>query len=461
MAEGSTPVRVAIVGAGPAGFYATDKLLRAGGIEVELFDRLPTPYGLVRAGVAPDHPKIKSVTRVFQKAAALEGFRFHGNVEVGRDITHAELLDHHHAVIYTYGAALDRRLGIPGEDLPGSVPATEFVAWYNGHPDAADHQFDLRGPRAVVIGNGNVAVDVARMLMLTQGELSVTDTSDTAIAALAQSGIEEVVILGRRGPAQAAYTTPELRELGELEDADVVVDPADVVLDAASAAWLEGDDADRTARDNVEIVQEYAARTPHGHAKRVVLRFLASPVEILGTDRVEGLRIVRNELVVGEHGTQRARATGEEEVIDCSLVLRSVGYRGAGLEGLPFDDAAGTILNDDGRVLSEPGRAPLPGVYTAGWIKRGPSGVIGTNKKCAHETVDHLLEDLEAGVLAQPPAGAQELDALLDARGATRIDFPAWERIDEHETTTGEAQGRPRVKLLRREHLLERARGGS
>ena len=204
MAEGSTPVRVAIVGAGPAGFYATDKLLRAGGIEVELFDRLPTPYGLVRAGVAPDHPKIKSVTRVFQKAAALEGFRFHGNVEVGRDITHAELLDHHHAVIYTYGAALDRRLGIPGEDLPGSVPATEFVAWYNGHPDAADHQFDLRGPRAVVIGNGNVAVDVARMLMLTQGELSVTDTSDTAIAALAQSGIEEVVILGRRGPAQGA-----------------------------------------------------------------------------------------------------------------------------------------------------------------------------------------------------------------------------------------------------------------
>ena len=458
---GSQPAltRVAVVGAGPAGFYATDKLLKAGGIAVELFDRLPTPWGLVRAGVAPDHPKIKSVTRVFEKTAKLEGFRFHGNVEVGSDITHDELLAHHDAVIYTYGAALDRKLGIPGEELPGSVPATEFVAWYNGHPDAVHHEFDLRGPRAVVIGNGNVALDVARMLVLTQDELAVTDTADDAIAALAASGVEEVVVLGRRGPAQAAYTTPELRELGELLDADVIVDAADVELDPVSAAWLESEDADRTARDNVEVVRTYAVRDAHGHAKRIVLRFLASPVEIVGTDRVEGVRIVRNELLADEHGHLRAHHTDVEETIDCTLVLRSVGYRGAGIEGLPFDERSGTILNDGGRVLQEPGGAPLPGAYTAGWIKRGPSGVIGTNKKCAHETVDLLLEDRAAGRLPAPEHSAAELDALLDARGATRIDYAAWERINEHERAAGEAQGRPRVKLTHREHLLDKARG--
>lgn len=451
-------IRVAVVGAGPAGFYATDKLLRSGGFEVELFDKLPTPWGLVRAGVAPDHPKIKSVTRVFEKTARLEGFRFHGNVEVGSDITHAELLDHHHAVIYTYGAALDRRLGIPGEDLPGSVPATDFVAWYNGHPDAAGLEFDLSGPRAVVIGNGNVALDVARMLMLTREELQVTDTTDAAIEAISQSGIEEVVVLGRRGPAQAAYTTPELRELGEMRDADVIVDPADVKLDPASEAWLEGHESDRTARDNVEAVCGYCERTPQ-HRRRIVLRFLCSPVEILGEDRVEGVRVVRNELIADEHGNLRAHHTGAEEVIECSLVLRSVGYRGVGIEGLPFDERSGTIVNDGGRVLSGPGGVPLPGVYTAGWIKRGPSGVIGTNKKCAHETVDHLLEDRDAGVLPAPPHGAAGLDALLSERGATLVDYAAWERIDEHERREGEAQGRPRVKLTRREELLDRALG--
>ncbi len=452
-------IRVAVVGAGPAGFYATDRLLRSGEVEVELFDRLPTPWGLVRAGVAPDHPKIKSVTRVFEKTAKLEGFRFHGNVEVGADITHDELLGHHHAVIYTYGAAKDRRLGIPGEDLPGSVPATEFVAWYNGHPDAVHHEFDLAGPRAVVIGNGNVAVDVARMLMLTQHELAVTDTADEAIEAFGASGITEVVVLGRRGPAQAAYTTPELRELGEMRDADVFVDPADVELDAASAAWLASDEADRAARDNIDIVRDYAAREPHGHGRRIALRFLRSPVEILGEDHVTGVRVVRNELIADDSGNIRAHHTQDEEVIECTLVLRSVGYRGVGIEGLPFDERSGTIVNDDGRVLTEAGGPPLPGVYTAGWIKRGPSGVIGTNKKCAHETVQHLLEDHEAGRLPQPPYGAAELDALLADRGATLVDYAAWERIDEHERASGEAQGRPRVKLTRREELLERGLG--
>jgi ferredoxin--NADP+ reductase len=461
-ASTSRPFRVAIVGAGPAGFYAADRLLRGErdlDVRVELYDRLPTPWGLVRAGVAPDHPKIKSVTRVYEKTARAEGFRFHGNVEVGGDVTHEELLAHHHAVIYTYGAAIDRRLGIPGEELPGSVPATEFVAWYNGHPDACHHDFRLDGTRAVVIGNGNVAVDVARMLVLGRDELATTDIADDALERLAASSIEEVVILGRRGPAQAAYTTPELRELGELLEADVVVDPAEVELDPVSRAWLEGEEADRTARDNVEIVQEYAARAPGGKPRRVVLRYLRSPVEIVGTDRVEGVRVVRNELLADEGGHLRAHHTADEELIPCELVLRSVGYRGVGIEGLPFDERSGTILNAGGRVLSAPGGPPLPGVYTAGWIKRGPSGVIGTNKKCANETVDLLLEDLVAGRLPEPSHDADELAAMLAGRGASEVDYAGWERIDEHERATGEAQGRPRVKVTRREELLAKSRG--
>src|SRR4051794_9418193 len=274
-------LRVAIVGAGPAGFYAAGSLLKEANAEVELFDRLPTPWGLVRAGVAPDHPEIKSVSRVYERTASLPGFRFHGNVDVGRDITHEELMAHHHAVIYAHGAAGDRRLGIAGEDLPGSHAATEFVAWYNGHPDACDARFDLSGPRAVVVGNGNVALDVARMLVLTRDELAATDVADHALEALAESGIEEIVVLGRRGPAQAAYTNPELLELGELTDADVVVDPRETELDALSRAWLESERSSATARRNAEIVAEYARRATNGRRKRVVLRFLASPTEIV------------------------------------------------------------------------------------------------------------------------------------------------------------------------------------
>jgi ferredoxin--NADP+ reductase len=451
---------VAIIGAGPAGFYAAERLLKdpANAVEVEMFDRLPTPWGLVRAGVAPDHPKIKSVSRVYEKTAALPGFRFHGHVAVGADITHDDLLAHHHAVIYSYGAAQDRRLGIPGEELAGSVAATDFVAWYNGHPDAAHREFDLDGRRAVVIGNGNVALDVARMLVLTSDELVVTDIADQALKALAASSIEEVVVLGRRGPAQAAYTTPELRELGELVDADVIVDPADVPLDSASRAWLQSDAADRTARENVEIVSEYAGRRPAHRRRRVVLRFLASPVEILGAERVAGVRIVRNELIADATGRIRAQHTTVEETIDCDLVLRAVGYHGAGVEGLPFDERSGTILNQHGRVLAEPGGAALPGVYTAGWIKRGPSGVIGTNKKCAHETVDNLLEDLAAGRLPEPRRSAQDLDGLLAERTPQRVDYAGWERIDAHERLAGEAQGRPRVKLTSRDELLAHGR---
>lgn len=457
--EQPRPFRVAIVGAGPAGFYAADRLLRdERPFEVEMFDRLPTPWGLVRAGVAPDHPKIKAVTRVYEKTAARERFRFHGNVEIGTDLSHDELLACHDAVIYTYGASRDRRLGIAGEDLPGSVPATSFVAWYNGHPDAAHHDFDLSGKRAVVIGNGNVAIDVARMLVLPREELQATDIADHAIDAIANSSIEEVVIIGRRGPAQAAYTTPELRELGELSDADVVVDAAEAELDSASSAWLESDGADRTARDNVEIVREYSSRTPSGKPKRVVLKFLASPVEIIGDDRVTAVRLVRNELKA-DGGQIRAVATDKEEILDCDLVLRSVGYRGSAIEGLPFDESAGTVLNAEGRVLTSSGGDALRGVYTAGWIKRGPSGVIGTNKKCANDTVDKLVEDMDAGLLPMSGRGADDLDRLLADRCPNRVDYSGWEKINAHELSEGESQGRPRVKIVDRNEMVEKSRG--
>jgi ferredoxin--NADP+ reductase len=454
------PLRVAIIGSGPAGFYAAGQLLSAGEtvVEVDMFDRLATPWGLVRAGVAPDHPKIKSVTRVYEKTARKDGFRFHGNVEVGTDVTHEELAAAYHAVLYAVGAATDRKLGIPGEELAGSRAATEFVAWYNGHPDYADHDFDLSVDRAVVIGNGNVALDVARMLALDVEELNVTDTADHAIEQLRGSKVREIVVLGRRGPAQAAYTNPELRELAELADADVIVDPADVVLDAASRAFIESDAADATAKKNVEIIQSYAQLEPQGKRKRVVLRFLASPVEIVGSDRVEGVRVVHNELVDAGNGRISARPTNETELIEAGLVLRSIGYRGSPLPGVPFDEQRGTIHNAGGRVTHVGTEDPLPGVYTAGWVKRGPSGVIGTNKKDAQETVDVLLEDLAAGKLPTPTASADGILEALEERGVEVVDYAGWELIDTHEKALGEPHGRPRVKLVRRvEHLFHAA----
>jgi ferredoxin--NADP+ reductase len=451
------PLRVAIVGSGPAGFYAAGQLLTAKElhVEVEMFDKLATPWGLVRAGVAPDHPNIKAVTRVYEKTAKREGFRFHGNVEVGKDVSHEELAAHHHAVLYATGSPTDRRLGIPGEDLPGSHAATDFVGWYNGHPDYRDLDFDLSPKRAVVIGNGNVALDVARMLALTSEELAPTDTADHALEALAQSGVEEIVVLGRRGPLQAAYTNPELKELGEMADADVIVDPDEARLDSVSQAAFDSGEIDKTTRVNVETVQEYSTRTPHGHRRRIVLRFLVSPVEILGADRVTGVRVVRNRLEESADGRLVARATDETEDIECGLVLRSVGYRGKPFAGLPFDEQQGTLSNDKGRVTSVETGEPLPGVYTAGWIKRGPSGVIGTNKKCAQETVNLLLEDLAAGKLPEPSAEVDSLIEVLHERHPDVVDYAGWELIDEHERGLGEPSGRPRVKLTRVEELLD------
>jgi len=445
---------VAVIGSGPAGFYAAGQLLSSGQpIEVEMYDRLATPWGLVRAGVAPDHPKIKSVTRVYEKIAANPAFRYHGNVEIGTDLSASELTSAYHAVLYAVGSPTDRRLGIPGEELAGSHAATEFVAWYNGHPDYADEEFDLSVERAVVIGNGNVALDVARMLALTPAELANTDTADHALHALAASNVREIVVLGRRGPAQAAYTNPELRELAEMQDADVVVDPADVVLDEHSRAFIESDAADITAKRNVEIVTAFAAFPPPTKSKRIVLRFLTSPLEILGNERVEGVRVVRNELVPSEYGLS-ARATEETEVIEAGLVLRSIGYRGSPIAGVPFDEHRATIHNDAGRVTDAQSGEPIPGLYTAGWIKRGPSGVIGTNKKCAAETVEALLADLDAGLLVTPTAEPEQLLQTLAERGVRVVDYTGWELIDAHERATGEPHGRPRVKLTSRDQML-------
>jgi ferredoxin--NADP+ reductase len=442
-------LRVAIVGSGPAGFYTASALQASDlDVEVDMIERLPTPWGLVRLGVAPDHPNIKAVSKAFEKIARAESFRFFGNVEVGRDFSHEELARLYDAVVYTVGAQTDRRLGIPGEDLPGSWAATEFVAWYNAHPDFQHLSFDLSGERAVVVGNGNVALDVARMLALTEQELAPTDATDDAISALARSGIREIVLLGRRGPAQASFTAPELAELGELAGADVVVDPAELELDAASAASLEA--GRETARRNLDILRGFAAREPAGKPRRVRLRFCVSPVQILGEGRVEAVEVVRNRLEQDADGSIRAVPTDEVEVIPASLVFRSVGYHGVPLPGLPFDDRRGTIANEGGRVVG------TAGVYVAGWIKRGPSGVIGTNKKDAAETVELLLQDAQSGLLAR--ASDETVEELLRERGAEFVEYAGWEAIDEHERAQGEPQGRPRVKLTSWQTLLERAR---
>jgi ferredoxin/flavodoxin---NADP+ reductase len=421
-----------------------------------MVERLPTPWGLVRLGVAPDHPKLKEVSRAFEKIASRPGFRFLGNVEVGRDVTHAELTRLYDAVVYAVGAQTDRRLGIPGEDLPGSWSATSFVAWYNGHPDFQDLSFDLSHERAVVVGNGNVALDVARMLSLTREELEATDTTEPAIDAISESGIREIVVLGRRGPVQAAWTPAELAELGELAAADVLLDPEELVLDPASEAELEA--ATPIVRRNVDVLRDFASRPAGGKQRAVRLRFRVSPVAILGEERVEDVEVARNLLEPDGRGSVRAVSTDEREVISCGIVFRSVGYHGVALPETPFDEGAGTIPNAGGRVL-DPAGTPVPGVYCAGWIKRGPTGVIGTNKKDATETIDHLLEDARAGALPRSPEPPHALEQLLAERGVDAVMYPGWEAIDTLERSRGEPKGRPRIKLRTWDELLDAARG--
>lgn len=436
-------LRIAVVGSGPAGFYAAGALLDAEmPIEVDMIERLPTPWGLVRLGVAPDHPKLKSVSRAFERIAEKPGFRFLGNVEVGRDLSHGDLRRLYDAVIYAFGAQTDRRLEIPGEELPGSWSATEFVAWYNGHPDYQQLPFDLNVERAVVIGNGNVALDVARMLALTPEELAPTDTTDPAIDAIGSSTLREIVVVGRRGPAQASWTTQELKEMGELAGADVSVDPAE--LEDAAAE-------DTPTKRNLDVLRDFAAREPTG--KPVVVRFLffRSPVALHGDTKVESVELVRNRLEE-QGGRLVAVATEEHELLEAGLVFRSVGYRGVGLPDVPFDERRGTIANDGGRVVGE------ERTYCAGWIKRGPTGIIGTNKKDAAETVALLLEDIEQGqVTHREEATPEAVEALLAERGVRAVLYSGWASIDELERTAGEKLGRPRVKLRTWDELLEAA----
>jgi ferredoxin/flavodoxin---NADP+ reductase len=448
--------RVAIVGAGPAGAFAAASVLRsAGDVEIDLFERLPTPWGLLRGGVAPDHQEIKRLEDTFDRQTLGRGCRFLGNVEVGLDLSHSELMRHYTAVVYATGAQTDKSLGIPGEDLPGSWAATEFVAWYNGHPDYRSLEFDLSARRAVVIGNGNVAADVTRMLTLSAAELERTDVADHALEALRESCVEEVIVLGRRGPAQAAFTSAELRELGHLDGVDLRVDPDDVELDPVSSRWLD-EEGTFTARKNTQLLREFAARPAVPDARRrIELRFLCSPVEIRGTAGVESIDVRRNEIVRSDDGALRARPVGDDvETIECRLVLRSVGYRAVPLPDVPFDERSFVLPNERGRVRSADGE-PLPGVYAVGWIKRGPTGILGTNKRDAEETIGCLVEDLRGGGLPQPPNPAREqIDQLLAERKPELVTTAGWRAIDAHELERGQSERRPRVKLASREELL-------
>ena len=454
-----SPVRVAIIGSGPAAFYAAEHLLKRPGVEVDMIERLPTPYGLVRGGVAPDHPKIKSVIAIYEKIAALPTFRFFGNVEYGRDVTRADLERHFHAALYATGAQTDRALGIPGEELEGSHSATEFVGWYNGHPDFRDRVFDLSAESVAIIGMGNVAVDVARILCLMPDEMRATDMADPAIEALSKSGVKDVYLIGRRGVVQAAFTTNEVRELGELPGADVIVRPEEAEVDAASADELAAGRA--SLKSKVEIVQGFARRPPAGKPRRLHVRFCLSPLEVIGDarGRVAGLRLARNELVRSESGAVVARPTGEVETLEIGLLFRSVGYRGVPLAELPFDGKACVIPHQRGRVCALETGTPLRGHYVTGWIKRGPSGVIGNNKADSVETANMLLADLDEGALLDPaePDRAR-FASLLEQRQPRLVTFPDWQRLDQLEVERGRPHGRPRVKFTSIEEMLEKLR---
>jgi ferredoxin--NADP+ reductase len=447
------PLTVAVVGSGPAGFYAAGALLDHDDLDVrvDMYERLATPWGLVRAGVAPDHPKIKSVSSVYAKIASEESFRFFGNVHVGGpdgDVTREELAERYDAVIYTVGAQSDRKLGIPGEDLPGCEAALDFVGWYNGHPDFTDRSFDLSSRRAVVIGAGNVALDVARILCSPVSRLGKTDIADHALQALAESSIEEVVVVGRRGPAQAAFTTPELKELPEYTESGVIVHPEDLP-DAA-----DDDALPRAVKRNVAIMRGYATGETALGERHIALRFLRSPIELRGDGKVEEIVLGRNELKVGEDGWVSAVDTGERETLEAGLVFRAVGYKGLSIPGLPYDERKGVIPNDNGRVEGTERE------YVAGWIKRGPTGIIGTNKKCAVETVTQLVADLDSGRLKRHDSDrTHDIEQWLAQRQPHLVTEAGWQLIDAAERAAGEPDGRPRVKLTDRERLLDVALG--
>lgn len=433
------PLRVAVVGSGPAGLYTAEAIVKQHpSAQVDVLDRLPTPYGLVRYGVAPDHPSIKSIARYLQRVLEHPGVRFLGCVQFGRDVTRDDLLDCYDAVVYATGAMVDRRLGIPGEDLPGSVAATDFVNWYCGHPDAADHTFNLEAKSVAVLGVGNVAVDVVRILARRAEELSTTDIPDPVLSALAESSVREISMIGRRGPAHAKFTTKELRELGRLPSATVRIDPADLELDPASAELAE---SDRRVRGNMKVMREWmtsadSAAEAAGADRHIEVRFWRRPVEILGEGRVEELRLERTAL--DEDG--RVVGTGEYETIPVGMVLRSVGYQSVPLPGVPFDDRAKVVPNEAGRVRTPDGEV-CEREYVSGWLKRGPTGVIGTNKSDAAETVASLLEDVT-------PGGRPGATELLASSNVDVVSYDRWLAIDAEEVKLARSLGRgERVKL--------------
>lgn len=440
-------LHVAIVGAGPAAFYAAEGLVRKSQVKVDMFDRLPHPYGLVRAGVAPDHAATKGVESTFAATAAKRNFAYFLNVEVGKHISHADLEDRYHAVIYAVGAATDKRLGITGEDLPGSIPATEFVAWYNGHPDYVDFDVDLSTERAVVVGNGNVALDVARILVSDPDDLATTDIADHALARLRESQVTEVVLLARRGVAQAAYTNSEFLALGEVDGVDVIIDPDELVLDPATAAALSDDTLDSTIATKIRLAREFAERPVTDGNRRIVFRFLVSPLELSGDGRAETLTCVRN---VYAEGTERIAVTPTEERFDIStgLVLRAIGYRGLPVTDLPFDEVKGVVPNTDGRVQTGADGDVIAGLYVTGWIKRGATGGIGMNRMCGQQTAEAVLRDFVDGALSAPTISRADVADIVGTNGARRIDLDGWKAIDAAERAAGKEAGRRRVKII-------------
>jgi ferredoxin--NADP+ reductase len=422
------PLTVAIVGSGPAAMYAADELLTQHGVGVNVFEKLPTPYGLVRAGVAPDHQNTKRVTRLFDRVSRHRRFRFYLNVEIGKHLSHADLLAHHHAVLYAVGAPNDRRLEIDGMGLPGTGTATELVAWINGLPDFADLPVDLSHERAVIIGNGNVALDVARVLTADPDDLAHTDISDYALEALRRSAVREVVIAARRGPAHSAFTLPEL--VGLTGTSEVVLDAGDHQRVASDLATV----SDKLTKNKLEILTKLGDASAPASRPRIRLAYQLTPQRVLGQQRAAGAEF---------------SVTGTEEVrrLEAGLVLTSIGYRGKAIRDLPFDESAAVVPNEGGRVVDPESRRPVPGAYVAGWIKRGPTGFIGTNKSCSLQTVQALVADFNAGRLTDPVAKSDALAKLVYARQPDVVDSAGWRAIDAAEIARGDRDGRPRNKF--------------
>jgi len=449
----SDPLRIAIVGSGPSGFYATEALFKSGlRIQVDMYERLPVPYGLVRSGVAPDHPKLKQVIQVYAGIAETPGFRFFGNVTIGRDISVQMLQSVYDATIYTCGAESDRRLGIPGEDLPGSHTATEFVGWYNGHPDYRDRVFDLSHETAVIFGQGNVAADVSRILAKTRDELKNTDIAVHALEVLANSRIRNIHVMGRRGPVQAKFTSKELKEFGELEQAVPVVDPAELQLNPASNIEL-ADKNNTGTRKVYELFSEFAGGNNNAPGKRrVYFSFLKGPVEFTGNGRVEKVRLERN-VLSGDAFQQSAQGTAEFIEIETGIVFRSIGYRGKPLAGLPFDEKRGLIPNRDGRIID--GDTVLPYQYVAGWIKRGPTGIIGTNRADSVATVASLLSDLQQSGKTRTVNSKIDPLQLLSTAGIKIVTYQDWQKINQLEISLGLSVDKPREKFTRVNEILQ------